>query len=264
MELAFAKYQGTGNDFVVIDDRAGVWEPRLDRAAVARLCDRRFGIGGDGLILLCEAPGYDFRMKYFNADGGESTLCGNGARCLTAFARRQGIVRAHYTFLAIDGPHHSYCDDGLVHLQMLAPQGYRAFGPDRHWIDTGSPHLVCLADTPVAALDVQRQGSDLRYDSQWAASGGTNVNFVNRIDAHSLRMRTYERGVEAETLSCGTGAVACAYVHYLLEDRQPRHIVLHTPGGNLGVQIEVVDGEEKVWLTGPAVFVFEGHTDLPQ
>lgn len=259
MNIQFAKYQGTGNDFILIDNRDE--NIVLSREQVARLCDRRFGIGADGLMLLELAPGADFRMVYFNSDGGESTMCGNGGRCIAAFAKRLRIVDDVAHFVAIDGPHEAQFGDGeIVSLQMKNVSGIEHF--DSHSVlDTGSPHYVAwVADT--GQTPVFEEGRRIRNLPEFAP-GGLNVNFTTVVDAGSLRVRTYERGVEDETYSCGTGVTAAAIAHS--GERLGRfEIAISTPGGNLSVRYKktAADRAEDVFLEGPATFVFEGNIEL--
>ncbi len=254
--FVFYKYQGTGNDFVMVDNRAGTFDRRAE-ALVRQLCHRRFGIGADGLILLQNHPAHDFEMIYFNADGREGSLCGNGARCTVAFARSLGLIGVETTFQAADGPHYARVGaDGLVHLQMPDVGMPQPYGDD-YFLDTGSPHYVRrVAD--VAAVDVLAEGRRLRYDPAFAPSG-TNVNFVAARPDGTLAVRTYERGVEAETFSCGTGVTAVALVMgHGTASGQPR--TLHTPGGTLRVTFARTDqGYTDVFLIGPARQVFEGR-----
>ncbi|MEM7660306.1 MAG: diaminopimelate epimerase, partial [Bacteroidota bacterium] len=172
--LTFFKYQGTGNDFVLIDNQSGEWENRLSTDQIQRLCDRRFGIGADGLMLLSPHPELDFRMVYYNADGKESSMCGNGGRCLVAFAQRMGIQRDTYRFEAIDGLHEAILVGEEVRLKMGTPQGYRTLPESQYWIDTGSPHLVVWAKEGVKQLSIADNGRILRYDPRFAP-GGVNV-----------------------------------------------------------------------------------------
>jgi len=258
LELTFYKYQATGNDFVMLDDRQGQLASRLSRESVAKLCHRRFGIGADGLILLQSHPEYHFQMQYYNADGGVSSMCGNGGRCLVAFARDLGIEAEYYSFEAIDGLHHAKIEDGLVELQMTAPQGFKSLEDGQYWLDTGSPHYVGFFERSVADLPVVVEGKRIR-NSQAFAPGGTNVNFVNVLNDSELSVRTFERGVEDETYSCGTGVTACALVHLYNTNRQSGEIKLNTPGGKLKVRL---DEQGDVFLTGPAERVYFGKIDL--
>lgn len=259
--LPFDKYQGTGNDFIIIDDRSLQWAGLLSSQQIARLCDRRFGIGADGLMLLQPHGKADFRMRYFNADGNESTMCGNGGRCLVDFAHRHGIIREHTTFEAIDGLHDATWEATAVSLKMSNPTGFTAWSDQQSWINTGSPHLVVWEKGHVSAIDIAREGAALRHDPRFSP-GGTNVNFAE-LRGGSLLVRTFERGVEAETLSCGTGVTAAAYLHLMRENKSDGEVNVETPGGHLVVRVQEMGTEhEKVWLVGPATFVFSGEIIL--
>ncbi|MEL6254574.1 MAG: diaminopimelate epimerase [Bacteroidota bacterium] len=262
MNLRFWKYQGTGNDFVMIDNRGQTLEDQLTKEQVAFLCDRRMGIGADGLILLSDSEEYDFKMIYYNADGGESSMCGNGGRCLVAFAHFRGIVKNTYEFEAIDGLHHASLDSDIVDLEMIAPHSYRKLNGKSSWINTGSPHYVGFEEASLSEFDVYGQGKAIRYDEAYASGGGTNANFVNVLEPGRLRVRTYERGVEDETLSCGTGVTACAYIYKLEQAPDLQKIDIQTEGGNLSVRIIKEAGQEKVILSGPATYVFEGEVEV--
>ena len=269
MTLAFHKYQGTGNDFVVVDDRAHAFDVGAhDR--IARLCHRRFGIGADGLILLRQAAGYDFEMVYFNADGRPSTMCGNGGRCTVAFAKYLGLLSQETRFLAVDGPHDARVEpDGTVRLKMIDVAAARpaGVGAGDVYLHTGSPHHVHFLDADaghtLAGLDVQGAGRAIRHAPAYAPAG-TNVNFVE-VPADPARpwpVRTYERGVEAETLSCGTGVTAVALAASARGAASP--VRLQTPGGLLEVSFDArpAGGFENVWLSGPAERVFGGQIVL--
>ncbi|MBQ0024395.1 MAG: diaminopimelate epimerase [Bacteroidales bacterium] len=282
MILHCCKYQGAGNDFVILDNRKG--DVLLTDAQVNRLCDRRFGIGADGLMLLgapaCE--GMDFSMRYFNADGPEGTMCGNGGRCLVAFAAHLGLKK--FEFTAIDGYHRAeileYGETKcIVRLKMrdLKPENGR--NPverlsDGCFLNTGSPHFVGFVDD-VSAYDVDTNGKRLRYDNRF--EGGTNVNFVeavkqDREDApRGLKVRTYERGVEAETWACGTGVTASSIAAYAYgiqtydTDKNGRiYFNVQTLGDRLSVDfLTPSDGcFEDIHLTGPAAKVFETEIDI--
>ena len=260
MRLHFYKYQGTGNDFVIFDNRDKSIE--LSRAQVAFLCHRRFGIGADGLMLLNPHPSYDFEMKYYNADGGESTMCGNGGRCLVKFAAEMGIERSEYRFIAIDGEHEAGIDsDGNVSLKMNDVASIES-AENRHVLNTGSPHYVALTEN-VMDLDVFQKGRAIRYSDEFKTEG-INVNFVEQNkNPDSIIVRTYERGVEDETYSCGTGVTAAALVSSQNENGY-NFINVQTKGGKLAVEFEKVeDGFRNIHLIGPAIKVFEGDIDLP-
>lgn len=261
MSLTFYKYQGTGNDFILIDDRQGLFN--LSNAQIEQLCHRRFGIGADGLMLLQNAEGYDFRMVYFNSDGRQSSMCGNGGRCITAFARQLGIAPNtpnQYYFIAIDGPHEAQIlPDGQVSLRMQDVDLQNiALRPDETYtLNTGSPHYVAFVPQ-LADCDIARQGATIRYSREFAQHG-INVNFAQIAAADRLLLATYERGVEAPTYSCGTGATAAALAFYLQSDA-PSPIQLQTDGGPLFVSFaRHADRFTDIYLQGPATFVFSGQ-----
>jgi len=254
--MHFYKYQGTGNDFVILDNRNWSYTS-LTKERIRLLCDRRFGIGADGLMLLNPHAGFDFEMKYYNADGGESTMCGNGGRCLVKFAYDQGIRKNEYNFIAIDGPHLAEIDDqGIVSLKMKNVSGIEESKGD-FILDTGSPHYVKMV-SEVMDTDVYHKGMDIRYGSDYAAEG-INVNFVEQKRPDEIIVRTYERGVEDETLSCGTGVTAAALACYHNEVGY-NYVKVTTRGGKLAVRFERNDDGsfENIWLSGPAERVFEG------
>ncbi|GJM62350.1 MULTISPECIES: diaminopimelate epimerase [Persicobacter] len=255
--LAFYKYQGTGNDFVMIDNREMVFDPE-NIALVQRLCDRRFGIGGDGLILIQHKEGYDFEMVYFNSDGTKS-LCGNGSRCGVRFAEFLGLVKEETYFLTIEGGLHAKITPELIHLKMPNVKGAEQIGRD-YFINTGSPHYVRFVED-VENLKVYQEGQAVRYNERFKAEG-TNVNFVQRLGEQDIFVRTYERGVEDETLSCGTGVTACALASHI--EGMPSPVNIKVMGGNLKVSFEQVGPNEfeNIFLIGPAEQVFEGTIKL--
>jgi len=256
MTQAFYKYQGTGNDFVIIDNRQENFD-KNNIKLINQLCDRRFGIGADGLILLENHDSADFKMVYYNADGNESTMCGNGGRCITAFAKYLGIIEHEATFEAIDGLHKAVIENGLVKLQMQDVYGIQKKN-DFVFLDTGSPHHVLFRDK-LKQLDVKTEGSTIRYSDVYNKEG-VNVNFVEPLDTDNFSVRTYERGVEDETLSCGTGVTAVAIAMHYIGETEKNIIKLHTPGGDLKVSFD--NNQEKytnVWLIGPAQFVYKGE-----
>lgn len=256
MEQTFYKYHGTGNDFIMVDNRTDVF-PKNNTKLIKHLCDRRFGIGADGLILLENDPNADFRMVYYNSDGNESTMCGNGGRCLVAFAKRLGIIENDAHFIAVDGPHHaSVTKDNLISLQMKDVNNVTIY-EDYVYLDTGSPHHVEMVDD-LATIDVKKIGAAIRYSGSYGVKG-SNVNFVDQEETDKFSVRTYERGVEDETLSCGTGVTAVAIAMKVLGKTDADVIKLITPGGQLEVSF-LQDGKQfkEVFLTGPATFVFKG------
>lgn len=259
--IPFHKYQGTGNDFVLLEDADGSLEMHLTRSIIAQLCDRRFGIGADGLILLQKSGGYDFRMVYYNSDGAESSFCGNGSRCIVAFAQRLGWVTHTAWFVASDGDHEATLDsDGGVSVHMRSVREWQQMGQDVI-LDTGSPHFVRFMD-PMPEGNIEEMSRAIRYSPPWKEAG-INVNFVAE-KAGILHVRTYERGVEGETLSCGTGVTASALAWAVRHAHQGKlEVEVQTPGGRLKVSWEAGSyGFRDVWLHGPAEHVFEGVFDL--
>lgn len=256
MKFTFYKYQGTGNDFVLIDNRLETFP--ISTKTIAHICHRRFGIGADGLILLQNEKGADFKMVYFNADGNQSTMCGNGGRCMSKFAHDLGIIKNKTSFLAIDGLHEAkILADEIVSLKMGDTQ---VASPkfDGCFVNTGSPHHVAKVEN-VADVNVFSAGREMRnaYGKE-----GANVNFVE-VQNDGIMVRTYERGVEDETFSCGTGVTASAIVAHQLGWVNTQKVAIKTPGGNLSVQFEVdAKGYKNIWLTGPATFVFKGEIEM--
>ena len=262
MTIHFYKYQGTGNEFIILDNRTGQYSD-ISKHHVFSLCNRRFGIGGDGLMMLNEKPGYDFEMKYFNSDGKESSMCGNGGRCMVKFAYHLGLHRNSYKFVAVDGEHEAEIDtDGTVSLKMQNVSDVRNYHGD-YILNTGSPHYVKVI-TDIMMLDVVKKGKEIRYSKEFEKEG-INVNFVERMheDDHIL-VRTYERGVEDETYSCGTGVTAAAIVCFHNENGF-NQVEVKTLGGNLSVEFDRIDDDhyENIWLCGPAELVFEGTIKWP-
>ncbi len=260
MKIDFFKYQGTGNDFVILDNR----DNKYDCLAVKQIkyiCDRRFGIGADGLMLLNKKDGYDFEMIYFNADGNPSTMCGNGGRCLVKFAHHMGIHKSTYNFIATDGGHEADIDTGnIVRLKMKDVAKVEEHSTYAI-LDTGSPHFVKFA-ADVRNIDVVETGREIRYSNAFKENG-INVNFVESVDEDSIFVRTYERGVEDETMSCGTGVTAAALISAHNEKGFNR-VEVQTPGGHLSVEFEKVDDNnfENIWLCGPAEFVYKGEIEV--
>jgi diaminopimelate epimerase len=261
MRLHFYKYQGTGNDFIILDNRKGNYSD-LSVQQVQLLCNRRFGIGADGLMMLNAIPGYDFEMKYFNADGREGSMCGNGGRCLVKFAYHIGIHKTMYFFTASDGEHEAEIDlDGTVSLKMRDVSGIKKYDSDLI-LDTGSPHYIRMVGD-IDHFDVYKTGKAIRNSNSFAKEG-INVNFVEQVGDDEIFVRTYERGVEDETLSCGTGVTAAAIACYHNEAGF-NDVMVHTKGGRLNVEYDRNDDNSytNVWLTGPAEKVFEGDLELP-
>lgn len=257
MSICFYKYHGAGNDFVLIDNRKLTFEAD-NISLIAWLCDRRFGVGADGLMLLQECPGFDFKMRYFNSDGREASMCGNGGRCIAAFARRLGITNDKTTFMAVDGVHEAVFEpDGDISLKMTDVKAVEADGP-AYFLNTGSPHYVRFVET-LDGLDVYQEGRAVRYSDRFREQG-TNVNFVRQEGDH-LTVYTYERGVEDETLACGTGITASALSAALRSGWTEGQFRVTAKGGQLAVSFRREgEGFTDIWLKGPAAFVFEGQT----
>lgn len=260
--MKFFKYHGTGNDFILVDNRNGQFP--FQTSLIERLCDRRFGIGADGLITLNSAPGFDFGMRYFNSDGHESTMCGNGGRCIVAFADYLSLAPSKSRFLAADGEHFGTVlgRDGsttTVRLSMNDVEGYRKHGED-FILDTGSPHLVRFIHD-VENTDVVNVGRELRYHNDFQP-GGINVNFVEERKGY-IFVRTYERGVEDETLSCGTGITASSLAYAALKGSEMGVIPVTTRGGKLNLSYRRKgNGFSEIYLEGPAARVYEGMINI--
>ena len=257
MKIPFYKYQGTGNDFVLIDNRTCIFD-RNRRDIVEKMCHRRFGIGADGFILLQNKEGYDFEMVYYNADGNESTMCGNGGRCIVQFAYDLGVIGDKTHFLAIDGGHDAEVKDGLVHLHMSDVGEVKDLGGSAYFLNTGSPHYVKGVEQ-LDSYPILKKKKKIRYSDAFAP-GGTNVNFME-MQGDTLFVRTYERGVEDETYSCGTGVTAAAITAVKLGASNP--VSIKTLGGNLKVSFDQKSENQyiNIYLIGPAKRVFEGQID---
>jgi len=259
--LPFYKYQGAGNDFIMVDNRGLKFEHHLPEK-LAKLCDRRFGIGGDGIMFLEPAEGFDFKMVYYNADGKPSSMCGNGGRCIVAFAKFLGVIDLETTFIAVDGAHYAKINDTAdwVSLQMIDVTNIGTDATD-FVLDTGSTHFVRFTDG-VAEKDVFTEGKAIRYNETYAAKG-ININFVERKADH-LFVRTYERGVEDETFACGTGVTAVALADAYATGKTG---FIETPikvlGGNLTIKFNY-DGKvfTNIFLEGPAKQVFGGNIEF--
>jgi diaminopimelate epimerase len=260
MQIQFYKYQGTGNDFVLLDNRKQIF-PKNNIKLIESICDRRFGVGADGLLLLENDTATDFRMVYYNSDGNESSMCGNGGRCIVAFAKKLNIITDKTIFIATDGLHHAaILDDGKVSLQMKDVDEIK-MERDYVFLNTGSPHHVLLVDD-LENVDVKTNGSKIRYSDLYGQAG-SNVNFVKQVAPNHFALRTYERGVEDETLSCGTGATAVAIAMNAIGKTNSEEIQLDVQGGKLKVSFEKQDYiYTNVFLEGPATFVYEGNIQL--
>ena len=258
MLVRFSKYHGTGNDFVMVDGR--VQEVSFFNTNLIRgLCDRRFGIGADGLIILEESENSDFNMRYFNADGGEGTMCGNGGRCITAFASELGIISSETTFEGIDGLHQaSFLPDGKIRLKLSGVTGIKKL-EDGYLLDTGSPHFVSFVKE-LEGMDVEHEGAEIRQQGRFGKEG-VNVNFVERGKARDeIMVRTFERGVEGETWSCGTGVTAAAITASFESGADIQSYKVQTRGGKLEVTFKMQPEGifTDIYLTGPASHVYDG------
>ena len=260
MKITFYKYHGTGNDFIIIDNREMLFD-RKRTDLIKKLCDRRFGIGADGLMLLQNKPGYDFEMVYYNSDGNESSMCGNGGRCIVAFAKSLGLVTEKARFVATDGEHEAVAKDNWISLKMNDVPVIEK-SDDFYFLNTGSPHYVKFVKN-IKDFPVFEEGKKIRYNNRFK-EGGTNVNFVEIQDG-ALFVRTYERGVENETYSCGTGVTAAAIVAAIETiSTQGNSCDIKTLGGNLRVRFNNHSNKQfnDIWLEGPAAFVFKGEVEI--
>ncbi|KKO91256.1 MULTISPECIES: diaminopimelate epimerase [Sphingobacterium] len=255
-KVRFSKYQGAGNDFILVDNRDSAFD-RADEALVEKLCNRRFGIGADGLMLLQNKENYDFEMIYYNADGREGSMCGNGGRCIVAFARDLGIITDKTVFLAVDGIHHASLAADLVNLQMIDVQDYTRDG-EAYVLQTGSPHYVEFVKN-LQDKNVFQDGYAIRNNATYEKEG-INVNFIE-AEGDGYFLRTFERGVEDETYACGTGATAAAMAVALQQNLEGDiTIPIRVLGGQLYISFHKKDSHfSEVFLKGPAQFVFEGN-----
>ncbi len=262
MNLVFHKYHGTGNDFILIDNRSDIFSP--EEKIISALCHRRLGIGADGLMTLNSHPETDFAMKYYNADGHEGTMCGNGGRCITAFAKSLNIIDSETSFQAVDGIHKAkilteFGNISVVSLKMKdvifseQKEGY-------FFLDTGSPHYIEFVNS-IEERDIFDEGKKIRWDKRFQP-GGTNVNFVE-LDGDKLKVATFERGVEDVTLSCGTGVTASALAAAVITGVKKGSFDILTDGGGLKVYFENIEDKfTDIWLEGPAERVFSGEIEI--
>ena len=259
MKTLFNKYEGTGNDFIIVRNSPAVMD-HSDRLLIKKLCDRRFGIGADGLMLIEECDGYDFRMAYFNADGSPGAMCGNGARCAAHFAMSNFAGFRDLSFMADDGPHTAkHAGNDIIEVSISDVTEVRE-APDGLLVNTGVPHLVAFTDNN-EDVDMVSFGRSLRYSARYAPEG-VNVNLVSVTDG-KLMVRTYERGVEDETLSCGTGVTASAIAAAITGKIVTSSPVVSVRGGTLSVRFELAGkGASHIFLTGPATFVFAGEIEI--
>jgi len=263
MKIQFYKYQGTGNDFVMIDNRDRCID-NYDSEFISNLCDRKYGIGSDGLILIEDNNDLDFTMKYFNSDGSELGMCGNGARCVTQFAKKLGIINNSAIFQASDGAHHAeIINNNYVRVKMndIDMSNYDLIDKnfDNIYLQNGSPHLI-INSNDIDKIDVFNEGRKIRYGDKYKDEG-VNINFVDFTSNSSLcKVRTYERGVEGETLSCGTGAVAVAVVLNYSKITNKEEIIISMKGGNLKVSFNRLgDNFSNIWLYGDVAEIYKGE-----
>lgn len=256
MKFTFYKYQGTGNDFVMIDNRTKTF-PKQKTDIISHICDRHFGIGADGLILIENDDDVDFRMIYFNADGSE-TFCGNGGRCAVAFAKQLHIIENSTNFVAVDGPHFAEINNDIVSLKMIDVDEIEV-NENHVFAYTGTQHHVEIVEN-LENYPVFENGKKIRYSYK---NPGSNVNFVEQVDETTFKVRTYEKGVENETLACGTGVTAVAIAMHKTNKTNSNNLVLPVLGGTLQVSFTEENGLYKnVFLKGPATFVFSGDIEV--
>lgn len=254
MKLDFYKYQGTGNDFIMINClRQRI---HLSASQIQQLCNRKTGIGSDGVIFLRPSVEHDFYMDFYNPDGSQS-FCGNGARCSVAFAKHMGLIRVHASFEAIDGVHAAFIEENVVTLDMKNVQHIEQLNESDYFLDTGSPHFVHVTDEE---LDIVKYGRAVRYSEKYKING-VNVNTLYAFGS-GFNVSTYERGVEDETLSCGTGVTACGLVAMLINESLSE-VNIFTKGGRLKVVAEKDGvGFTSIKLIGPAKYVFHGSIEI--
>jgi len=260
MKIEFYKYQGTGNDFVLLDNRTNLYSD-LSKEQIKKICDRHFGVGADGLMLLNNKEGFDFEMIYYNADGNFGSMCGNGGRCLVKFASHVGIKKNNYKFLACDGVHEAKIDlEKKVSLKMQDVSDVD-FYFDNYVLNTGSPHFIKYVKN-AADIDVFHEGRKIRNSRDFAEKG-VNVNFVQLLSDDEIFVRTYERGVEDETFSCGTGVTASALIS-AHNEKGFNSVSVKTKGGNLNVEFDKMSETKftNIWLSGPVQLVFTGEIAL--
>jgi diaminopimelate epimerase len=261
MRIKFSKYQGTGNDFIMLDNMDNSFNS-LSIEHVKFLCDRKLGIGADGVIKLSHSVEHDFELEYYNSDGSQS-FCGNGGRCSVAFANKLRICETNTKFVAIDGVHEGTIVNGIISVGMLPVERIEVSNGD-YILDTGSPHYIKLVEAQ-DELNLLKFGRKIRYSERFKEKG-INVNLMSVVQADEIQISTYERGVEDETLSCGTGVTACALVYkFMMRERAGNKITIHTKGGVLYLSSNSFvkeKGFENIWLSGPVKHVFDGIIDV--
>ena len=258
MKISFDKYQGCGNDFIIINNLSNTF-PNTSNDLIKNLCDRNFGIGSDGLILINKSKKESFEMVYYNADGNLSSMCGNGGRCAIHFCYQKNIINKKSNFLAFDGIHHGEVFDDYIKISMQNVEGHELINDDI-FIDSGSPHLVKILKN-ISEIDILRTSRDIQKSKEFK-SEGVNVNYVKFVDYETIQIRTYERGVEDETLSCGTGAVAAALSFFILSNSDLEKVSVKTQGGDLFVEFKNDNNNfYDIYLSGKVKKVFSGEID---
>jgi len=262
LKIDFVKYHGAGNDFVIIDCLREEYKAlHLSLSQIKKICDRHFGVGADGLMLLKEDADTDFLMDYYNSDGRRSSMCGNGARCIVDYAQKCGYAEEKVVFIAPDGLHEASKEGDLINLKMGDVKSVELTEKNHYFLDTGSPHYVVFEED-IEHLDLIKEAHQIRYNNRFAKDG-TNVNMVE-LDGSKLKLRTYERGVENETLACGTGVVASVLALAEKSKIQTKGTQeVSARGGELSVSYERgSEGYHNIWLKGPTKEVFTGSLDL--
>ena len=259
MKIKFQKYQGTGNDFIIINNNRLSF-PNKNKDLIRCLCDRKFGIGSDGLILINPSEKTDFEMLYFNSDGNLGSMCGNGARCSVKFAQKQKIIKSNTIFNACDGNHNATINKDLITLSMKPVDKIKTFNNDL-FLDTGSPHYIRFVEN-IEGFNVYNEGKLIRNSSEFKDEG-VNVNFVQIISENEFSVRTFERGVEDETLSCGTGVTAVALAMFHLKKTNSKKLKIKTRGGELTVEFNNSEnGYSEIYLTGSVKMIFSGEIEI--
>jgi diaminopimelate epimerase len=262
MTVHFFKYHGTGNDFIIIDNRNKFFD-KNNSTLISELCNRRFGIGADGLMLIENHSTYDFEMIYFNSDGKKGTMCGNGGRCIISFAKKLGLIKNSTKFVAYDKIYIGSIENNIIKLKFQDVQSIEEHSDNcknGYIIDTGSPHFVKFVDN-IENINVFEEGRKIRYSDKFKIDG-INIDFVKIENDNTIFVKTYERGVEDETYSCGTGVVASAIATSFKTKSEINNYKITTKGGNLKVSFEKSKIFENIWLEGPATFVFDGEIEI--
>ena len=258
MKISFDKYHGCGNDFIIINNLSNTF-PNISKETIKNLCDRNLGIGADGLILINECKNESFEMVYYNSDGKISTMCGNGGRCAMHYSSHNGISSNNSNFLACDGLHNGEVSNDYVRISLQNVEGFKLINDDV-FMDTGSPHIVKILKN-IFDIDILKISQDIQKSENFKSTG-VNVNFVSIINDKTIQIRTYERGVEDETLSCGTGAVAAALTLSIVSNSDTKKVLVKTKGGDLFVEFKKDNNNfYDIYLSGKVKKVFSGNID---